>query len=59
MPIESIPDTVHDEAQYESWSELLNAGMILRYTRHWIHYGSISFVVVCSIVAALRGLAGQ
>ncbi len=28
---------------------------VIRYTRHWIHYGLISFTILCSVIAALRG----
>jgi hypothetical protein len=61
MPDEFIQNE-HNPAEFgadEVWSDFLNPGMILRYTRHWIHYGTITFVVVCSVVAAVRGLAGQ
>ena len=28
---------------------------VIRYTRHWIHYGLIAFTILCSVIAALRG----
>jgi hypothetical protein len=42
----------------ESWAEAFDPVLILRYTRHWIHYGSIAFAVICTLIAALRGIAG-
>ena len=42
-----------------TWRALVDAWLVLRYTRHWIHYGSISFVVICAVIAAVRGVAGQ
>jgi hypothetical protein len=32
---------------------------ILRWTRHWIHYGFLGHTVMCVIIAALRGLLEQ
>lgn len=29
--------------------------LIVRYTRNWVHYGLISFIVLCSLIAALQG----
>lgn len=28
---------------------------VVRYTRNWLHYGVIAFIVLCSLIAALRG----
>ena len=28
---------------------------VLRYTRNWLHYGTIAFIVVSTVIAALRG----
>jgi hypothetical protein len=33
--------------------------LVLRFTRHWIHYGFIAHVGVCTLVAALEGLLGR
>ena len=43
----------------ETWGEVLNPGLVIRYTRLWLHYGSIAFVVFCTVVGAVRGLAGS
>ena len=32
--------------------------LILRFTRHWIHYGFMTHVTICSVVAAVKGLLG-
>jgi len=32
---------------------------ILLYTRHWIHYGFLAHVVVCTVIAAVEGLFGR
>jgi hypothetical protein len=32
-----------------------NAWLIVHFTRAWLHYGIISFAVLCSFIAALRG----
>ncbi len=34
-----------------------DARLIIRYTRHWLHYGIIVFTLLCSIIAAVRGFA--
>ncbi len=31
---------------------------VFRYTRHWIHYGIIAHTVICTLVAAAKGLLG-
>lgn len=33
--------------------------LILRYTRHWIHYGFMTLVSICAVVAAIEGLLGR
>jgi hypothetical protein len=33
--------------------------LIIRYTRHWIHYGFMVHISVCTIVGAVKGLMGQ
>jgi len=29
--------------------------LILRFTRHWIHYGFLAHVAICVVVAAVKG----
>jgi hypothetical protein len=31
-------------------------GLVLRLTRHWIHYGFLLHTVACVLVAAVRGV---
>jgi hypothetical protein len=33
--------------------------LIARYTRHWLHYGFLAFVIGTVLVAALEGLLGN
>ena len=33
--------------------------LILRFTRHWIHYGFLSLVLICAVVGAVEGMLGQ
>jgi hypothetical protein len=33
--------------------------LILRFTRHWIHYGFLAHIGICTIVAAVKGLLGR
>ncbi len=44
---------------HNSWSSVVDPALVLRYTRQWIHYGSITFVTFCTLVGAVRGLAGK
>jgi len=30
--------------------------LVFRFTRHWIHYGILTHVVLCSVIAAVEGL---
>ncbi len=32
-----------------------DAWMVVRYMRNWLHYGVITFAVLCSLIAAVRG----
>jgi len=41
------------------WSSAFDAALVIRYTRHWLHYGAIAFVVLCTVVGAIRGVAGR
>lgn len=34
-------------------------GLVLRFTRHWIHYGLLAHTGVCVLIAAAKGLAEQ
>jgi hypothetical protein len=33
--------------------------LVVRLTRHWIHYGYIAHIVVCVLIAAVEGLVGR
>jgi Flp pilus assembly pilin Flp len=33
-------------------------GLVLRFTRNWIHYGFLAHTVACVLIAAVKGLAG-
>ena len=33
--------------------------LVVRFTRHWIHYGYIAHTVVCVLIAAVEGLVGR
>ena len=33
--------------------------LIIRFTRHWIHYGFMTHVAICAVVAAAEGLLGR
>jgi hypothetical protein len=33
--------------------------LVLRFTRHWIHYGFLTHTTVCIVVAAVKGWMGQ
>ena len=30
--------------------------LVIRYTRNWIHYGMLSHVVICVVVAGIKGI---
>jgi hypothetical protein len=32
--------------------------LVMRYTRHWIHYGILTHIVLCTTIAAAKGLFG-
>ena len=36
--------------------DILDPALIIRYTRMWLHYGAIGFVVFCTFIGAVRGL---
>ena len=33
--------------------------MVVRFTRHWIHYGFLALITVCTFVGAVEGLLGR
>ena len=33
--------------------------LVIRFTRHWIHYGFIAHVLVCTVIAAIEGVLGK
>jgi hypothetical protein len=33
--------------------------LVLRFTRHWVHYGILGHSALCIVVGALRGLLGR
>lgn len=33
--------------------------LIIRFTRHWIHYGFIAHIGICVLVAAIEGALGR
>ncbi len=41
----------------EFLAEAVDARLIVRYTRQWLHYGTIGFVVVLTLIGAVRGIA--
>jgi hypothetical protein len=32
---------------------------VLRYTRHWIHYGTLAHIGMCVVIAAVKGMLGD
>lgn len=33
--------------------------LIIRFTRQWIHYGFITHILICTVVAAVEGVFGR
>jgi hypothetical protein len=33
--------------------------LIIRFTRHWIHYGLLAHVAICTIIGAVEGVLGR
>jgi hypothetical protein len=33
--------------------------LILRFTRHWIHYGFLAHIGICVLIAAFEGVLGR
>ncbi len=36
-----------------------DVNLVIRFTRHWIHYGLLSHIVLCTVVGAVEGLMGR
>lgn len=36
--------------------EPITPGLLIRFTRFWLHYGTIAFVVGCTLIGAVRGI---
>ena len=36
-----------------------DVAQIVRFTRHWIHYGFMAHIGLCVVVAAVEGLLGN
>lgn len=42
------------------WKLMAESGwLVVRYTRHWLHYGTVCFACLCSLIAAIEGLAAK
>jgi hypothetical protein len=35
------------------------SAQLIRYTRNWLHYGMLSLVVLCALVAAVESFFGR
>ena len=33
--------------------------LVIRFTRHWIHYGFMAHIAVCAVIGAIEGLLGR
>lgn len=33
--------------------------LIIRFTRHWIHYGFMAHIGICVLIAAVEGVFGK
>jgi hypothetical protein len=33
--------------------------LIMRFTRHWIHYGFMAHIAICTIIAAVEGVISR
>jgi hypothetical protein len=33
--------------------------LVIRFTRHWIHYGFLAHISICTLIAAAEGLLGK
>ncbi len=33
--------------------------LIMRFTRHWIHYGFLTHTTICVVIAAVKGVLGS
>ena len=53
--MEQPSDSLQWETEYPRPDLADEALRIVRYTRNWLHYGVLAFIVVTSLIAALRG----
>lgn len=33
--------------------------LVIRFTRHWIHYGFLAHISICVFIAAIEGVFGR
>ena len=33
--------------------------LVIRFTRHWIHYGFLAHIGICTLIAAVEGVLGK
>jgi hypothetical protein len=33
--------------------------LVIRFTRHWIHYGFLAHIAICIVVGAVEGVMGR
>ncbi len=33
--------------------------LIIRFTRHWIHYGFMAHIAICTVIAAVEGVLSR
>jgi hypothetical protein len=33
--------------------------LVIRFTRHWIHYGFLAHTIICTVIGAVEGLLGR
>jgi hypothetical protein len=33
--------------------------LIIRFTRHWIHYGFMAHIAICTVIAAVEGVMSR
>ena len=36
-----------------------SVALVIRFTRHWIHYGFLAHTFLCVLIAAVEGLMGR
>lgn len=37
-------------------NDSIDPKLVVRFTRMWLHYGAIAFVVACTVIGAVRGI---